>query len=573
VLSVQSVAKLVLSVLSVAALLAVQSVAQPQATDSIKVNQVGYITDAPKIAFVAASATASNFTVRRIADGTAAFSAVASAAVSDPDSGDRVQALDFSGLRRDGEYYIEVSGVGRSWPFRIGPNVYARAFYLAMRSYYGQRCGTAVDLGREFPGYSHPACHLRGAFHSSSGKSGDAPSAGGWHDAGDYGRYVVNSGISTGTLLWTWELFGKQLNRVSLDIPESHNAIPDILDEIKWNLDWMLSMQDTDGGVWHKQTSERFAPFVAPQDDRSISYIVGTGSEPFKSSCATGDLAAVMAIASRVYRPFDSAYADRALDAAKRAWTWLDAHPSVLFRNPPAVSTGEYGDRNCADERLWAAAELARSTHERAYDSYLTSHYPEFLPSIRSVGPQSWSNVAPLALWTYALAFPDQASLIVQRSREAADAIVERTSRNAYRHALATSDYVWGSNGVEMNYGMQLLVTNALHPDRRYVDTALDTLHYVLGRNTFSLSWVTQLGAHPFRHPHHRPSAADAHEEPWPGLMSGGPNRHRQDPAMAKLPDLPPARMYLDEQPSYATNEVAINWNASLVFVLASTQR
>ena len=100
----------------------------------------------------------------------------------------------------------------------------------------------------------------------------------GWHDAGDYGRYIVNSGISTGQLLWTWELFGSRIRNVKLNIPESSNSTPDILDEIRWNLDWMLTMQDDDGGVWHKQTSERFADFVMPEDDKLVSYVIGTGS-------------------------------------------------------------------------------------------------------------------------------------------------------------------------------------------------------------------------------------------------------------------------------------------------------
>ena len=157
--------------------------------------------------------------------------------------------------------------------------------------------------------------------------------------------------------------------------------------------------------------------------------------------------------------------------------------------------------------------------------------------------------------------------------RSAPAAIVVRTSRNAYRTSLTTADYIWGSNGVAASYGMQLLVANALKRESRYIDAALENLHYLLGRNTFSLSWVTQAGAHPFRHPHHRPSAADGNEEPWPGLLAGGPNRSRQDPAMAKLPDLPPAKMYLDEEASYAANEVAINWNAPLVFVLAGVRQ
>jgi len=251
---------------------------------------------------------------------------------------------------------------------------------------------------------------------------------------------------------------------------------------------------------------------------------------------------------------------------------WLDKYPDVLFRNPSGVSTGEYGDRNCGDERLWASAELWRTSKEGAYESYFLAHFGEYLKTIRAVAPEGWANVAPMGLWTYVLGGGKDAAAaaaIRQESIGTGDQIAERSGRNAYRISMTSNDYVWGSNGVAANYGMQLLVTNAIRHDPRYVQAALENLHYLLGRNTFSLSWVTQLGANPYRHPHHRPSGADGKPEPWPGLLSGGPNRGRQDPAMKKLPDLPPAKMYLDEEASYASNEVAINWNAPLVFLLA----
>jgi endoglucanase len=295
--------------------------------------------------------------------------------------------------------------------------------------------------------------------------------------------------------------------------------------------------------------------------------------EPFKTSCATGDLAAVMAIAARAYKPFDAAFAARSQRAAEKAWTWLVKFPNVRFRNPQGVTTGEYGDGNCADEALWAAAELWRTTGDAAYQRYFLTHYAEFAGSIRAAGPQSWPNVANLGLWTYVLGGGKDAeatAAIRKASLTAADQIVERTRANAYRHSLTSRDYIWGSNAVAANYGMQLLVANAFEPKAAYVEAASDNLHYLLGRNTFSLSWVTQVGANPFRHPHHRPSGADRNAEPWPGLLSGGPNRGRQDPAMKRLAaDTPPAKCYLDDQEAYSANEVAINWNAPLVFLLA----
>src|SRR5208283_5369931 len=110
-----------------------------------------------------------------------------------------------------------------------------------------------------------------------------------------------------------------------LNIPESGNGTPDILNETRWNLEWMLNMQDDDGGVWHKQTSEHFPAFVMPEDDHLPSEVIGTGQAPYKSTCATADLAAVAAIAARVYQPFDAKFAARNLAAARKAWLWTES--------------------------------------------------------------------------------------------------------------------------------------------------------------------------------------------------------------------------------------------------------
>jgi endoglucanase len=547
-------------------------------TVEIKVDQVGYLPNATKIALVVSKNPATEFTLAQSKDGKAVSKGTLSAPRDDFDSGDRVQIADFSKWIKPGQYYIDVPGVGRSWDFDIAPDVYAKTWRLAMRSYYGQRCGIAVDLGPEFPGYQHPACHLEGAYHPSSGKTGPKPATGGWHDAGDYGRYVVNSGISTGTLLWAYEFYGARLKNVNLAIPESGNGQPDMLNEIKWNLDWMLSMQDDDGGVWQKQTSEKFPGFIMPEKDKLVSYVIGVGKEPFKSSCATGDFAAVMAIAGRVYQPFNPAFANKCTKAAQKAFEWLGNHVTVPFRNPPGVSTGEYGDGNCADEQLWAAAELFRTTGEQPYSRYFLDHFAAFRrPKVDDEAePPSWENVGSLAFWTYAMARnadPGAANTLRHDMIAAADEIANRAGSNGYRISLVNRDYIWGSNGVLANYGMELLVASSMLHNQRYADAALEDLHYLLGRNTFSLSFVTRVGENPFRHPHHRPSGADNNEEPWPGLLSGGPNKGRQDDVMRRVsPDLPPAKVYVDDQGAYSANEIAINWNAPLVFLLAGAQ-
>lgn len=545
-------------------------------TAAIKVDQVGYLSASPKIALVSTPGT--TFTLKRASDGAIIFEGKLSPPASEKDTGDTIQAADFSPIKTEGEYYLEIPGVGRSWTFSIGTDVYARPFYLVMRGFYGQRCGIAVDMGPEFPSYHHAACHLRGKFQESSGKTGSRPGVGGWHDAGDYGRYVVNSGISTGSLLWAYEMYSSKIGQVKLNIPESGNGTPDILNEARFNLEWMLKMQDKDGGAWHKQTSTQFAGFVLPEDDQLPSEVIGTGSPPFKSTCATADLAAVAAIAARVYAPFDNGFADQNLSAAKKAWRWAEKNPNVTFRNPPGVGTGEYGDDQCGDERLWAAAELWRTTGDAIYNRYFLANYHLFTDRLHHPDGEGWREVGPMGLWTYALACrrdanPNAEAAIKRLTTAAAQEIASNTENNPYRVSLITGDYVWGSNGVAANYGMQLLIANAFSPNPAFVNAALDNVHYLFGRNAFSLSWVTQLGAHSFKHPHHRPSGADDNTEPWPGLLSGGPNAHRQDDVLKKLPaDTEPAKIYADEQASYSSNEIAINWQAMLTFLLAGVQ-
>jgi len=554
------------------------SVAAQQAGKSIRVDQAGYLTGAPKVA-LSTAAGADSFELRRVSDNRPVFSAKESEPRQDELSGESLRLLDFSAFDKSGRYYIQTPGGERSHPFEIGSGVYRRAWYLATRSFYAQRCGTAVDLGKEFPGYRYAECHKNGAWHASSGKSGEAPSKAGWHDAGDYGRYIVNSGITTGTLLWAYEMFPSAVGKIRLDIPESANKTPDLLDEIRWNLEWMLTMQDTGGGVWHKQTTERFSGFVMPDKDPAPSVVIGTGSEPFKSSCATADFAAVMAIASRVYQPFDSEFAVRTGKAAVAAWSWADANPAVLYRNPQGVNTGAYGDRDCSDERLWASAELWRTTGEAKFHDAFLAAYAKILPAIGDSNPPSWPNVGTLGLWSYAMetrrtADRDARDAIVNASLKAADSIAERTLSHPHRVSMLPANFVWGSNSVVMNYGLQLLTANRIRPNARYVHAAAENLHYVLGRNPFSVSWVTWVGTDWFKNPHHRPSGADSNTEPWPGFLSGGPNRSKQDAAMRKLPDgLPPMKMWVDDQDSYASNENAINWNAALVFVLSGLLR
>jgi endoglucanase len=279
-----------------------------------------------------------------------------------------------------------------------------------------------------------------------------------------------------------------------------------------------------------------------------------------------------MSIASRCYAGYDQPLADRFREAAVKAWTWATAHPDVIYHNPKGILTGDYGDNQVADELLWASAELWRTTGDARYEQAFLKGLPSTLDDLKVDAP-SWGGVRSMAYWAYALA-PRNGdarvkSAISAQTESAAQALVARGGQNGYGNTLAQHDYIWGSNSVAANQSLLLAIAHHLHPNQDFVTAALNNLHYLLGRNCHAVSWVTQVGTRPFLHPHHRPSAADGIAAPWPGLLSGGPNHGRGDAVAAKLPDLPPMRMWVDNQEAYSLNEIAINWNAPLVFLLA----
>lgn len=532
-------------------------------------NQVGYRPGDAKVATVRGLAPGQNtFQVRDAASRKVVFEGKLGTAQQDALSGDTVQQAVFTSVHQPGTYVLEIAG-HRSDSFPIHERAYADVLRTTVRGYTGQRCGCAVDLGN---GYSHPACHLDGAYGASSGKTGALPNHGGWHDAGDYGRYVVNSGITCGTLLWAWELYPEALRTLDLGIPKQHGSLPDYLEEVLWNLNWMLQLQEPDGGVFHKQTSDHFCAFIMPQDDKLVSNVIGTGAVPYKSTAATADLAAVMAIAARCYAPYDKTLAAKFLAAARRAWTWASAHPGVAFSNPAGVTTGEYGDAQLTDELLWASAELWRTTGEPQFEQAFLKGLPTNLGDLHIAAP-SWASVGSMACWTYVLAGgagnSQVKAAIQQKTHAAAQQLVAHSQGNGYATTLAAADYVWGSNGNAGNQSLLLALDHHFAPNREAVDASLANLHYMLGRNCFGVSWVTGVGTRPFMHPHHRPSAADNIAAPWPGLLSGGPNRRPGDVVAETVPAGPPMRMWIDDTGAYSMNEIAINWNAPLVFLLA----
>jgi endoglucanase len=296
-------------------LFAVADVSICAVNENIKIDMVGYLPSGSK--YVVVTEKADNFAVKDVKTGKAVFFGQLKGPVADHDSGDDCYIGDFSGVTSPGEYNIEIMDKGSSYNFKIGSGIFTDVFYKVMRGFYLQRCGVEVS---DKEGRGHGECHVKPAlFHQTTGEQGTLDVSGGWHDAGDYGKYTVNSGISTATLLYMFERNRNKLQAFKLDIP-ADGRLPDVLAEAKYNIDWMMKMQNISGGVYHKVTPLRFPEMnKKPDEDSADQYIYEI------TSCATGDLAAVTALASRVYGPYDAAYAAKCLEAAERAWKFLDA--------------------------------------------------------------------------------------------------------------------------------------------------------------------------------------------------------------------------------------------------------
>ncbi len=551
--------------------LAVLSGAAAAAGPAIKLNQIGFAPAAAKLAVVP-NVAASDFEVVRADTGASVLRGTLGAPGLWKPSEETVRLADFSSLSTPGTYRLKVAGTPVSDPFSIGAGVYRELNIAAIRAFYLSRA--SIELPAKYAGaYARPLAHPddKVLVHASAASPGRPAgtviaSPKGWYDAGDYNKYVVNSGIATYTLLAAYEHYPKYFARQTLNIPESGNKMPDILDEVLWNLEWMLTMQDpTDGGVYNKLTNKGFDGFVMPHKANSgARYVVG------KSTSAALDFAATMAAGSRVYQPFDASLAARMLTAAQSAWKWAQGHPAVLFKNPEDISTGEYGDGKLGDEWVWAAAELYISTGN---DMYWQAMKAQAAP----INVPGWGDVEGLAWMSLAHHLPRltpaaDRKLIAERIDSLAAKLAAAWNASAYKVAMQPADFVWGSNAVAMNQAMMLLQAYRFNGKRAYLDAAQSGLDYVLGRNATGYSFVTGFGARPALHPHHRPSEADDIEGPVPGWLVGGPQPGQQENGACKLryPSTLPALSYLDHVCSYAANEVAINWNAPLVYVSAA---
>ncbi len=554
-----------LSLLLIATLSACSSSEEEQTTN-IRVNQVGYYPTAPKMAVVEKDGWADQYTLTNVDSREVVWKGQPSHTTHSPFSDKQRATLDFSSVTAPGTYIL--SNGREKQTIVIAPQAFNDVARKVMHAFYLQRTGEPI-LEKHAGKYARPAAHPDDSVLVHPSAATDKrpegtviSSPGGWYDAGDYNKYIVNSAYSIAVMLCAFE--NLQNPNIDLDIPESSNQTPDILDEIMVNLRWMQTMQDpNDGGVYHKLTTPSFEGFVAPTECHQKRYVVA------KSTAATLDFAAVMAQASRIYSryPEYESWAADALAQAKAAYEWAQQNPTVYYdqdamnqRFSPAISTGTYGDFKVDDEQAWAAAELWLTTHDDKYDLRHGDY-----SAISKYQIPTWGSVGELEILSVLNNQTNEhlASLITAYADEQLAKLDSSSFASPYGNRAA--DFGWGCIGeLGSNMGIALLYAHKLSGDKKYLDGALLVADYIMGRNATGYCYITGAGTHSPRNPHHRLSAADTIGEPLPGFVVGGPNAGQQDREgchsyTSSLPD----ESYTDDEQSYASNEIAINWNAS----------
>lgn len=526
----------------------------------IRINQIGFYPEAVK-EFVLADYEASKFQV--IGEkGKVVFEGDLVDRGKWEASGEQTLLGDFSDFKTPGKYKIQIAGNLVSAPFEIKEQINLDAFNAAIKSFYYQRASMPVEA--EYGGtYQRAAGHPdeKCAFHPSTGRSGVLNSPGGWYDAGDYGKYVVNASISAGQMLELVELYPRGVKDGQLNIPESGNGDSDLLDEINYELDWISTMQDEDGGVFHKLTAKTFSGFIMPEAYDLERFIIGKGT------AASLNFAAVMAKAARICKLTYPEWAETALSAAEKAWDWSVANDNIPFKNPEDVKTGEYGDKEFSDDFYWAAAELYLTTKKEDYFNYLLSREEPVVHQLTNSWKFFIRNMGFHALLANRNQLnPEHARSLIDKHLRLADGILADIEENPYH--VGVDHFEWGSNSDFLNQAMILCYAHLLTGDSKYLEGAIRNVDYIFGKNATGYCFLTGFGAKRVMFPHHRPSGADGVADPVPGFILGGPNKDKQDRQYVDYQHDAPAKSFEDVEPSFASNEVCLNWNAPAVFVL-----
>jgi endoglucanase len=561
---------------------------------AVRVNQVGYFPGAEKIATLV-NPSSSPLEWQLMQNGAAVQKGQTKPIGLDADSGDQVHVIDFTQAKKPGKGYVLQVGDAQSPPFEIENDLYSKMKYDALNYFYQNRSGIEIKMPyAKQEKWTRPAGHLSDKSvpcAKDAGCSYKLDVSGGWYDAGDHGKYVVNGGISVWTMMNQYERFSAfgsaaPFGDGKLNIPESKNGVPDILDEARWQMEFMLKMQVPDGQpkagmVHHKIHDDNWTALGIRPDEAEKKM---TRSLRPVSTAATLNLAATAAQASRLFKSYDAAFSKKLLTAAEKAWQAAKKNPNVLAPATDSTGGGPYDDKNVQDDFFWAAAELYATTKNPAYKSELTgSKYWTKMTDGAGGSPASMNWADTDALGTISLSIVPGALPAAEQSAQrqkivsAADAYLKLIDAQGYRmpfKADPSGKYPWGSNSFILNNMMILALASDFTKKDQYLEGVVLGMDYLLGRNSLSQSYVTGWGSNPLVNPHHRfwSKQADARfPEAPPGAISGGPNSGLQDPYVkaAGLTGCQPQKCFVDNIEAWSANEITINWNAPFAWLSA----
>lgn len=483
----------------------------------------------------------------------------------DNEAGEEIWHADFTQFSQLGKYTMVLEDGEESYPFEISNQIYDSLLYATMKVFYYLRCGCELkpeDVGE----YHHKPCHIQNAIVWDN-KAESKEVSGGWHDAGDYGRYVTPGACTLGHLLFAYRLYPQVLQKVNLKLPDHVDGVPDVLTECKYELNWLLKMQREDGAVYHKATTKNHAPFVMPDEDREPMYLLPI------TSVATADFAGICAMASEIYEPFDQEFANRLLESAILAGQWLDANPEYLCKNCDECKTGTYMEDDDIDNRFWAWSALYAATGKKEYHDRFMEYAKQSISFVK-FGTISVGGFGALSYLLCKNRDRDQRikdKFKVDIIREAEE-LMMISKKSGYEVAMSIHEYCWGSNYILTQHGMIFAIADYLEGKHRFLTYVKAQLNYLLGVNAAGYSYVTGVGTLATKNPHFRPTFAHGYIECIPGMVAGGPNVFLNDPTAKRLlkQGTPAMKCYIDHVDCYSLNEIAIYWNSTTVFLISA---
>ena len=582
---------------------------QPDTGPRVRVNQVGYLPFGPKVAtLVTEAVTPLPFTLVD-AGGAVVFAGDTVPFGTDASSALNVHTLDFTAFTTVGEGYTITADEETSYPFAIREADYEALRVDTLSFYYPQRSGTVIDGAVAGAEYARPAGHVSAPDDGDINLGDrDVPCqppeesepiygepwtcgytldvTGGWYDAGDQGKYIVNGGISVFQLLNLFERTKLAptsdlgaLGDGSLRIPESGNGIPDVLDEARFELEFFLKMIVPEGnpfaGMAHHKVHDLHWTGLPlwPHEDPNVRQL----HRP--STAATLNLAAAAAQGARIFARYDAVFADKLLNAARKAWAAALANPELYAPIADgADGGGAYQDYDVSDEFYWAAAELYLTTGEGEFLDYVLGSALHTAEVFTPAGI-SWFSVAALARMDLAAvpsALPDR-DAVIESVIQGAEGYLNDQLANGFGQPYDPpgGTYVWGSNSQILNNLVVLAAAYDLSGDERFRQGVLKGIDYILGRNALNVSYVTSYGDVFSENIHSRWYAHQLNPAmplPPAGTVAGGPNSESGswDPTLAALypnADCPAQYCYVDDVNSWSTNELTVNWNAPLAWL------